>query len=77
MKEDYPEKCAQCGGPLEGPPDESEDKERWEEHDRLFKGMDRKNAVVICDDCFKEVCPGGKPDPGVLFEAKMDEEEKE
>ncbi len=66
-------KCAKCGGPLEGTPPE----EMHEEHDRLFPGMDRANAVIVCDDCFRVVCPGGRPVPEILFETQMDEEKKQ
>lgn len=56
----YPQECYECGGPLEGPGTDEELIEQIKEHDGLFPGKSLSTAVKICDDCFNQVCPGGK-----------------
>ena len=60
-RKNYPKTCYQCGGPLDGPPeDDKELLEMLEEHDGLFPGKPLDTACVICDPCFQKYVPGGK-----------------
>ena len=58
-RENYPKKCAHCGGPLEGPGTDEEIAEQLAEHDKLFPGQSLTTSEVICDRCFQGICPGG------------------
>jgi len=60
------ENCAHCGCSLGSRASDEEDAARWEEHDRVFGGVDRGDAVCVCDACFEKMCPGGKADPKLL-----------
>jgi len=57
----YPKDCAHCGDDLDGPGTDEEILEMRQEHDRLFPGCSQDTVAVICDECFKRLCPGGKP----------------
>ncbi len=50
--------CAMCGGVFEKT---RSDEEAMRETNELFGDVTREDCDVICDDCFKIVCPNGRP----------------
>jgi hypothetical protein len=50
--------CAMCGGTFDKvQDDEWSDAKAKEEHDRDFPGESLETSCVICDDCYKIICP--------------------
>jgi len=63
-------RCAICGGVFRLNQDPEYMKQAKAEMERDFVGLKQEDAAIVCDDCYKKVCPQALPAEYAAYNAR-------